>query len=87
MIKKYRSIASALRNGSDLDVARTVALKYAKTLDACESARDVKPLASGLFETIDRINALKSKDEKSMQSTPLVRVMTHANTNLKRKDA
>lgn len=76
--KKYRSIASALRNGDDLDVARAVAAKYAKTLDACESARDVKPLATGLFEAIDRINALEARDGAANERTPLVRVLSRA---------
>lgn len=76
--KKYRTIASALRNGGDLDVARAVAAKYAKTLDACESARDVKPLATGLFEAIDRINALEARDAKSTERTPLVQVLERA---------
>ena len=76
--KKYRSIASALRNGDDLDVARAVAAKYAKTLAACESARDVKPLATGLFEAIDRINALEARDAAAAEKTPLVKVLSMA---------
>lgn len=81
MIKRYRSIASAYRNGSDLDVARAVALKYAKVLDVCESARDVKPLATGLLETIDRIRAYETRDKETAQKTPLMKVLGQ-----KRKD-
>lgn len=75
MIKRYRSIASAYRNGTDLDVARAVALKYAKVLDSCESARDVKPLASGLFEAMDRIRAYETRDKETAQKTTLVKVL------------
>lgn len=81
MVKKYRSIASALQNGTDLDVARAVARKYAKVLDTCESARDVKPLATGLFEAMDRVNALEARDRKATSTTPLMRIISQANSD------
>lgn len=81
MVKKYRSIASALQNGTDLDVARAVARKYAKVLDTCESARDVKPLATGLFEAMDRVNALEARDRETTSTTPLMRIISQANSD------
>jgi hypothetical protein len=41
-----------------------IARKYARVLDMTDSGRDIKPLATGLFEAVDRWKALTGgKDE------------------------
>ena len=65
---------TAWRNGDEIALIEAVIAKYAKTLDACESARDIKPLASGMFEAIDRLNAIKAANV-SEQETPLAKIL------------
>lgn len=65
---------TAFNRGDEIALTEAVVAKYAKTLDACESARDLKPLASGLFEAVDRLNALKAAKSKQ-EATPLARIL------------
>lgn len=69
------SIEKAWREGNEMKVCQAVIAKYAKVLDMTDSGRDIKPLATGMFETIDRLNALKAANEKSNAGTPLYRIL------------
>ena len=65
---------TAWNRGDEIALTEAVVAKYAKTLDACESARDLKPLASGMFEAIARLNSLKAA-RADKEQTPLARIL------------
>jgi hypothetical protein len=71
------SVETAWRDGGEIAACRAIIIKYAKVLDMTDSGRDIKPLASGLFETIDRLRALEAQD-KSKTETPLFRIVKKA---------
>lgn len=75
------SIEVAWRENDELGVARAVAAKYARVLDMTDSGRDIKPLATGLFEAIDRVRALEAKYENEA-STPYAQIMREAEAAL-----
>ena len=53
---------------------KAIISKYAKVIDECDSARDMKPLASGIFEAIDRLNAINARDVNTTD-TPLAQII------------
>lgn len=55
-----QSIEEAWHAGDELEVARAVVTKYARVLDMTDSGRDIKPLATGMFEAIERVHALEA---------------------------
>lgn len=71
------SIETAWASGSELDVARAIVTKYARVLDMTDSGRDIKPLATGMFEAIDRVKALEAAQD-SISNTPLARILAEA---------
>lgn len=71
------SIEAAWASGSELDVARAVVTKYARVLDMTDSGRDIKPLATGMFEAIDRVKALEAAQD-SISNTPLAQILAEA---------
>lgn len=52
------SIETAWTSGTELEMTGAIVQKYARVLDMTDSGRDIKPLASGLFEALDRYKAL-----------------------------
>lgn len=75
------SIETAWASGSELDVARAVVTKYARVLDMTDSGRDIKPLATGMFEAIDRVHALEAQ-YSSENNTPLAQILAEAEAAL-----
>lgn len=71
------SIETAWVSGSELDVARAVVTKYARVLDMTDSGRDIKPLATGMFEAIDRVKALEAAQD-AISDTPLAQILAEA---------
>lgn len=71
------SVEQAWREEGEIGACRAIIVKYAKVLDMTDSGRDIKPLASGLFESIDRLRALEAQD-KSKTETPLFRIVKKA---------
>lgn len=71
------SIETAWASGSELDVARAVVTKYARVLDMTDSGRDIKPLATGMFEAIDRLKALEAANNADTD-TPLAQILAEA---------
>lgn len=71
------SIEEALVRGDELGVAREVARKFARVLDMTDSGRDIKPLAVGLFEAIERVHALEAA-EGYASDTPYAQIMREA---------
>ena len=70
------SIEEAWANGDELALARAVVRKYARVLDMTDSGRDIKPLATGMFEAMDRVRALEA--QRDVGSTPLARLLSLA---------
>jgi hypothetical protein len=72
------SIEEAWASGDELAMARAVVRKYARVLDMTDSGRDIKPLATGMFEAMERVKALE--DRESDESTPLDRIREMADS-------
>lgn len=72
------TVSGAWRKKDELKVVEAVITKYAKVLDMTDSGRDIKPLASGLFEAIDRRNALLKQKGETQKETPLYRILDQA---------
>jgi len=70
------SIEEAWAEGDELALARAVVRKYARVLDMTDSGRDIKPLATGMFEAMDRVRALEAKQNTG--NTPLASIMAEA---------
>lgn len=71
------SIETAWADGDELAMARAVVRKYARVLDMTDSGRDIKPLATGMFEAMDRVRALEAKRD-SANGTPLASILADA---------
>ena len=70
------SIEDAWAAGDELAMARAIVRKYARVLDMTDSGRDIKPLATGMFEAMDRVRALEAMSDIS--DTPLATLMAEA---------
>ena len=72
----HTSIEQAWRTGGEGEALEAIIIKYATVLDMTDSGRDIKPLATGMLETIDRLKALRATEEASTESsTPLGEVL------------
>ena len=71
------SVEQAWRKDGEIGACRAVVAKFAKVLDMTDSGRDIKPLATGMFEAIDRLKALEAQDTKKAE-TPLFRIINKA---------
>lgn len=72
------SIESAWRNGDEIAMAYEIVSKYARVLDMTDSGRDIKPLATGLFEAVEKYHALEAASGK--HETPLNAILAEAET-------
>ena len=59
------SIETAWHNGDEVAMLRNLVAKYARVLDMTDSGRDIKPLASGMLEAMDRLKAIDMSDADS----------------------
>ena len=71
------SIELAWAQGDEIATTRAVVRKYARVLDMTDSGRDIKPLASGLFEAIDRLKELEAHNSVG-RMTPYDQIMAEA---------
>lgn len=69
------SVEQAWREQGERGAVAAIIVKYAKVLDMTDSGRDIKPLASGLLEAVDRLKAL---DAQASQDTPLAEILREA---------
>ena len=76
-ISEPESIEQAWASGDELAMMRAIVRKYARVLDMTDSGRDIKPLATGLFEAIDRVKMLEQREEDA-NSSPLFKLMREA---------
>ena len=79
------SIEQAWNAHDEIMVTRAVVRKYCRVLDMTDSGRDIRPLASGLFETIDRLKALEATQGINA-NTPLATILEEANRVLSDAD-
>jgi hypothetical protein len=56
-------------------MTRAIVRKYARVLDMTDSGRDIKPLATGLFEAMERVRALEARQD---EATPLAEILEMA---------
>ena len=75
------SIEQAWAKQDELALTSAVIQKYARVLDMTDSGRDIKPLASGLFEAVDRYNALEASQGIESE-TPLADILAEAEAAL-----
>ena len=71
------SIEEAWATGDELAMARAVVRKYARVLDMTDSGRDIKPLATGMFEAIERVRALEAA-QSDTKTVPLLKILSDA---------
>lgn len=71
------SVEQAWREQGEVGALKAIIVKYAKVLDMTDSGRDIKPLASGMCEAIDRLNALEAIGQTN-KDTPLLRIINKA---------
>jgi hypothetical protein len=69
------SIEELWANGDELGMTRAIVRKYARVLDMTDSGRDIKPLATGLFEAMERVRALEARQD---EATPLAEILEMA---------
>lgn len=69
------SVEQAWREDGERGAVEAIIIKYAKVLDMTDSGRDIKPLASGLLEAVDRLKAIKANEH---QDTPLASILKEA---------
>jgi hypothetical protein len=79
--KDFASLEQAWTNGGELELTRQAVRKYTQVIDVTESGRDIKPLISGMFEAIDRLNALEQIEDNESE-TPYAQIMREAEAAL-----
>lgn len=73
------SVEKAWREQGEIGAVKASIVKYAKVIDMTDSGRDMKPLVSGMFEMIDRLNALESREGGKKAETPLFQILKASN--------
>ena len=73
------SIELAWREHGEIGAVKASIVKYAKVIDMTDSGRDMKPLITGMFEMVDRLKALESRDKDSNAETPLFKILKASN--------
>lgn len=64
-------IEEKLVGGDEAGMVFEVVRKYARVLDMTDSGRDIKPLATGMFEAMDRWKALTGGNEDDTPDTEI----------------
>lgn len=52
------SIETAWHQRDEVKMLKNLVAKYARVLDMTDSGRDIKPLATGMLEAMDRLKAI-----------------------------
>ena len=56
------SIETAWHERDEIRMLKALVAKYARVLDMTDSGRDIKPLATGMLEAMDRLKAIDTSD-------------------------
>ncbi len=82
---KY-SVEKRWKQDGESGALEAIIMKYAKMIDLTDSGRDLKPLASGMLEAIDRMNALKAANgAKNENKAPVFQILDKARTDAEAK--
>jgi len=57
------SIETAWHDRDEVRMLKALVAKYARVLDMTDSGRDIKPLATGMLEAMDRLKTIDPNDE------------------------
>lgn len=76
--RSTKTISAAVKKHDEILATERIIEKYAKVLDMTDSGRDIKPLATGLFEAMDRLKALKMQTGEAQTETPLFKILKNA---------
>ncbi len=77
--RSVNSVEQKWKKEGELGAVEAIILKYAKMIDSTDSSRDLKPLASGMLEAIDRKKALEAaKGEKGAVEAPVFQILKKA---------
>jgi hypothetical protein len=69
------SVEQAWRKDGEIGAVKATIIKFAKVIDMTDSGRDMKPLVTGMFEMVDRLKALESRDGKESADTALFKIL------------
>jgi hypothetical protein len=58
------SIETAWHKRDEVQMLKNLVAKYARVLDMTDSGRDIKPLATGMLEAMDRLKAIDADDSE-----------------------
>ena len=72
------SVKQAYLSQGEIGAVKACILKYAEVIDGKDSARDMKPLITGMFEAIDRLKMLEASTASTSKITPLSRILDKA---------
>ena len=78
---KKISVKTAWKERGELGLCEALIDKYADIIDSTNSGRDMKPLATGLLETIDRYKSLKAAngEDADKELKPVFKILKAAN--------
>ena len=80
------SVEKCWKDGDELSAVEAIIIKYAKMIDATDSSRDLKPLASGMLEAIDRKNALEAAEgSRNENKAPVFKILEKAQSDAQAK--
>lgn len=74
------SVETSYIEQGEIGAVKASIIKYCKIIDMTDSARDIRPLVTGLFEAIDRLKILEATSSTS-NNTALFRIMEKAEKN------
>ena len=80
------SVKQAYIEQGEIGAVKACILKYAETIDMKDSARDMKPLITGMFEAIDRLKSLEATNA-STNNTALFKILEKADKQNKAVNA
>lgn len=66
------SIETAWHDQDEIRMLKNLVAKYARVLDMTDSGRDIKPLATGMLEAMDRLKAIDTSDMDSDEFTKVL---------------
>ena len=58
------SIETAWHQHDEVQMLKNLVAKYARVLDMTDSGRDIKPLATGMLEAMDRLKAIDDSSDE-----------------------
>lgn len=73
------SVEQAWRKDGEIGAVKATIIKFAKVIDMTDSGRDMKPLVTGMFEMVDRLKALESRDGKENADSALFKILKASN--------